>query len=356
MIEKTEQQKIFDTVFKQIEDAKKNKWNLCIPSMTISPSPESLFVPYLERVDMIVSPESKDYYKTSTGKNYRLHAQALNRIALAGELKWNNADSGYFKDPKDNSTIFRAVGGVVNSAGNIHQESGYYQLTLDDVMDDLRDHYTEKAKKDGKDQSYIDYCVNRDYRQKRQFRLQLTETSAKNRVIRKIFNIANEYSIEQLKLPFLVLKFSIYMDYKDPIVKQMVLGMKIQAALGVYGINPQPALPAPMSMGIPAPMPMDINLDDDPNIIEPEDDPGFTDDMPDDDMPPSDEVDFKNCEDAEQVRVLRALSKQVGVPVSEIRLSSDPKYVSQRLDLFKFLKSKIKPEEPITIPEDEIPF
>jgi len=341
MFEKTEQQNIFDAVHTQIETAKKDGWNLLLPSFPISPTPESLFVPCLEKVEIDTADGSKDIYKGAGSTKFRLHAAALNRIAIAGELKWNNDFTGYAKD-QDGTQIFRAVGGVVNSAGNIHQESGYYPLNLADIKDDLIDQYTEKAKKDGKDQSYIDYCVNRDYRAKRQHLLKLTETGAKNRVIRKIFNIKNEYTLAELKKPFLVLKFTIYMDFKDPMVKQMVLGMKIQAALGVYGVNNTPSLPSPQNFSIPAPKAMEpFDPDNDPNLTPVDDD--LTEQ---EEELSSAEFDFINADKETQDIALKTLADKVKVTLKDMTFPDN--ITDKRLYAFRQLNKKLI--------SDEIPF
>jgi hypothetical protein len=370
MVLKTEQQQIFDDVMAKIKEGTENKWNMLIPSIPISLSQESLFVPSLEKVEIDPDPINKDIYQPEKNKNvYRLHAVALQKIASAGELKPNNVESGYFKDPEDGSIIFRAVGGVVNAIGNIQFDVGYYALFLNDTKDDLVYQYTEKAKKD-KDkndkqkQEYIDYCVNRDFRQKRAVRVQHCETCAKNRLIKKIFKVKNEYTIEQIRKPWYVLKYSLYMDYKDPLVKQMIMGMRIQAALGVYGISPNQSAGNGMQLSMPAPVslePFDPNKD--PNLRE-EDyppEPMYIEPEPEYIPPPIDaEISplegFNMSDNDEQCRILRALAAQAGTILDEVRLSNDPGQVANRGKLFTYLSNKLQDIQKMQKkPIDDIP-
>jgi hypothetical protein len=337
----------------KIEDARnKNNCNLLIPSIPLEKPSNDLFVPILETVYISTDIENgKEIYKGSDNKHYRLHAKALQKIAIAGSIKWNSMQSGFVKDPTKNVTTFRAVGGILKADGDMYSVAGYYDMDLDVLREDLIENYTEKAKrfedKSEKEQKeYVNYCVNRDFRAKRQHQLKLCETGAKNRVIRELFNIKSEYTLKELNNPFLVLRFKLRMDYQDPEVRRLVLSAQISAALGIFGPSQPTALQAPIDVDFTT-----ADIADDPNIKDPDAPP------PQEESPPfteheSAEIDFMNSDDQQQVAALKNLADKTGTKLSDVRLSPEQK--SKRLDLYKYLKSLPQSE-----PEpdyDDIPF
>ncbi len=344
----------YDLALEKIDDAKKNKYNLLIPSIPLEKPENSLFEPVLETLYVSTDIQNgKEIYPGSssgTGKSkfqkYRLHASALRKVAIAGAVKWDSVQSGLMRD--NGITTFRAVGGVLKADGDIYQEAGYYDLDLEVLKDDLKAQYEEKArdyddKTEKEKRDYVTYCVNRDFRAKRQHQLKLCETGAKNRVIRSLFHVKSEYTMEELKNPFLVLRFKLRMDYQDPIVKQIIYSEQIKAALGVFGGATHPQLQAPIDAEFTTLN--QLNPRDDDYLGDPEAPP-----FPEDDMSgmDSEEIDFTNSDKETQDSILFDLAKKTGTSLKKFKFPDNVE--DKRLYAFRELKKKLKEID------DEIPF
>lgn len=352
-----------EAVLKRIETAKRDGWNLLIPSIPVEENPDRLFVPVLETIMISTDQENgKEIYKGSESgygdkktTKYRLHATALKKIANAGAVKWDGMQSGFVKDEPKNSVAFRAVGGVIKADGDIYQVAGYYDIDFDVMRQNLEEQYQEKTKKydqDNKDwwkkmspsqrENYTAKCVDRDFRQKRQFSVQMAETGARNRVIRDLFQVKAEYTMEELKRPFLVLRYKLALNYQDPMVRQIIIQESIRAALGVFGpSSPPPGLPAPQMSPIPPNFTPDPNTD--PNlcgygsVLDPEAPPA--DDGADDNGSESNgmtraEADFKAMDKDEQMNLLREMADRKGFKSFKDARDSHPSW--GRMDFFKF--------------------
>jgi hypothetical protein len=307
-------------VSKKIEEAKKAGWNLLIPSIPLTPVDGGMFVPALETVQISSDPKDKEVYPGSDKNAFRLHATALQRIAVAGGIKWMPELCGSVRS--GNAIAYRAVGGVVKAEGDLYTEAGYYDQDPDILLDNLTEEYESKRSKwHGKDwwkkkskaqqDDYIKACINRDFRQKRAYRLQLCETGAKNRVIRKIFNVKSEYTREELSKPFLILRYRIRLDYQDPVVRAAVVGGAIQAAFGVFGGGGgQPRQIAAPSMGIDPTEDPNLTGYQDPTdmVIDPEEP------APNGDTETMDSglFDFENTDKNTQMNILRDMAKKAG--------------------------------------------
>jgi hypothetical protein len=107
---------------------------------------------------------------------------------------------------------------------------------MDILREDLEAQYN-----DPKDQWKID----RDFRQKRKFMVAHCESMARARVIRKLLNIKQEYTAEELRKPFVLVRFRINIDYSDPEIKLLTAKAHIMASVGIFGNPPDALLPAP---------------------------------------------------------------------------------------------------------------
>lgn len=208
-----------------------------------------------------------DVYPVGGVKNYRLslHHSCLLRLAAAAEIQWLPS-SGMTGTLFIDSKIVRcgAVGGYRKELGNwqvYHQEA---MLDLEILKEDLTDQYSEKAKRDKKTGAeltrYVDFCVSRDYREKRRKRVELCNTSAKSAVIRKLLGIKT-YTADDFKMPWVVVRCI----YTPP------MAASDSSVIRLFG--PQaPQLPPPAMM-MPAPIEsgdvVDVGADEHPS--EPED-------------------------------------------------------------------------------------
>lgn len=335
----------FEKAAADIEDAKKKGWNLLIPSIPLNRPDNGLFIPVLETLTISTDKDIKEVYPANGA--FRLHATALNKISIAGSIKWNSQQSGFTRAQDKRNVAFRAVGGVMMADGDMHVEAGYYDVDLDEVKDRLIEEYQAKAKKEKKDQAYVDYCVNRDFRAKRQHMLKAAETGAKNRVIRSIFHVKSEYSEKELAKPFLVLRYKLHLDTQNQEIRRMIAQAQVMAALGIYG----PSANAGLLMG---PQPIDAEF----SPIDPSSDPNLNGYVPDPDAPPEDspesisgmKADFCALDGAGQMEMLRDMAKKAGEDLQELIKTHKKDW--KRSDYFDFLEQL----QPGPMPEDDIPF
>lgn len=357
----------YTKVKEQIKTAKKAGQIVLIPSIPLDPPENPLFIPVLEEV--FISSDVKNgrevYPGTTTGSwdnkkvtGYRLSASALRKVANAGAIRWVPTQSGFIRSG-NGSVGYRAVGGVIKADGTPYQIGSYYEMNLEVVRQNLEEEYEgkrrdyDRAKKDwwknktpAQKKEYIEGCINRDFRQKRQFQVQLCETGAKTRVIREIFNMKGEYSPEELHLPFLVLKFAIQMNSQDPEIRRAILGVAVQSAFGIYG---PPTAPAQIT----GPEPIDMRQD--PNMqawaAENEYDP----DAPaseNGEEPDGELMDFENAGSQDQTLALKELAQRKGFKeLMDFRKGGKEKLGKR--DLFIALREL--PDKSI-IPDDDIPY
>lgn len=339
----------YTKVLKRIEEAKAQKCNLLIPAIPIDRDENSLFAPVLET--LMISTDSKngkEIYKGSDDDHFRLHASALKKIANAGAVKWDSYQSGFIKASDKASVAFRAVGGVIKADGDLYTVAGYYDIDLDVMRENLVEQYEEKAKKWGKSadwfknktaaqkKDYLAACISRDLRAKKQYIVQLCESGAKNRVIRELFQVKNEYTLAELERPFLVLRYKLKLDYKDDMVRQIIVQESIRAALGVFGGGSPLGLPAPALEAQFTSVSSDPNLAGYPDI-DPEAPPGELIE------PDHQEADFDALDHDQQMDMLRQMAEKRGYTIKGLK-EKNPNWGKK--DYYTFL-AKI---------DDDIPF
>jgi len=304
------------TVFEKIEDYRKGKANVLVPSVLFE-DPHGIFEPVLEVIQLSPSPEDKDVY-SSNGSKPRLTSLALSKIAQCGGTEWDASQSCYTHLERGKYCTYKAVGGIRKADGRLCQMAAMYTVDLDVIHDDLIEQYTKTAAKQGKKDDYIQFCVARDMRQKNKFMLQLAETGARNRVIRAVFSLKNEYSNEELSKPFIMLRYRLRIDYSDPEIRRIAQTSAIQAALGIFGpmaTRQQPQLPAPE----PVPVPEDKNEHDDltgsgdiPMGADPE-----ADGLPSGE--PTEREIFESYDKETKIRTLKEMSARKGYDLSTLK-------------------------------------
>lgn len=344
---------VMKAIQSQIAGAVKDKANLLMPQQILSDIPAMHNVT-IEYVTISSKMEDGDIYpKQGDATKFILTKQGIMKLCACAGVEWNWQYCQRTDNGKDRNYIsYRVVGAVRKLDGSWMSLQGEYDMDFEVLEDDLRNQYKHKCKTWNKSQAekdaYVESSTNTELIRLRRYKMGRCETGAMLRALRGLLTLKNSYTKSELDKPFVIARLAFQPDYNDPEIRKQFISAATQAIHGVFGSQQGSAFPSSLSQNkeeiydIPTEEPLPTS--------EPEPEP-----LPED-MGDNEETDFMNCEDAEQVSILRALSKQVNFPVSEVRLSSDPRYVSQRLDLFKFLKSKIKPEEPITIPDDEIPI
>lgn len=346
---------VMEAIQSQIAGAVKDGANLLLPQQILSDIPAMHNVT-IEHVTISSKMEDGDIYpKQGDATKFILTKQGIMKLCACAGVEWNWQYCTRTDNGKDRNYIsYRAVGAVRKLDGSWMSLQGEYDMDFEVLEDDLRNQYIHKSKTWNKSQTekdaYVESMTNTELIRLRRYKMGRCETGAMLRALRGLLTLKNSYTKAELDKPFVIARLAFQPDYNDPEIRKQFISAATQAIHGVFGSQQGQGFPSSSNSPFSEDKIYDVSTDEPLSTNDPE-----TEMIPED-MGDNEETDFMNCEDAEQIRVLRALSKQTGVPVKDERLSSNPKFVSQRLDLFKFLKSKIKPEEPITIPEDEIPF
>ena len=102
-------------------------------------------------------------------------------------------------------------------------------VDLEVIEQEMRDQYEKKShslmeqnKKEKKPwteeqrKEYVEKNIRRDMLQKRKFRLQLAQTGAMDRVIRKILALKGTYKKEEIEKPFIVPKIALIRIFRTP--------------------------------------------------------------------------------------------------------------------------------------------
>lgn len=305
-----------NTVFETLETYRKQKANVLIPSVLFE-DPHGIYEPVLEVIQLSPDENDKDVYRGSSGK--RLSSVALAKIAQCGGIEWNEAASTYTELEHGKFCTYKAVGGIRKADGRLIQYVGYYNIDLAIIHEEITAQAIASVKKD-KDlktdaarEAKVKFIVDRDFRQKRKFMLQLAETGARNRVIRAMFSLKSEYSVEELKRPFVMLRYRLRIDYSDPEIRRIAQTAAIHQALGIYGppvASPAQQLPAPEEA------PIDIPSSDDmtgASCTDPAADP----ECPISD-PPSNRELFEGFDFETQCRLLKDMIARKGYSAEEL--------------------------------------
>jgi len=222
----------------EIEQHRKNGSNILIPMTKLEPS--EFHAPVIDEVYLSI--EQGDAYKRDD--KYALSFQGLNRLAVCAGVQWHPYETRRTDNGTDKLYVaFRAVGGVKKADGSMVWHAANYDLDLEIIKEELEDQYWSKAKKFKKDQpkdkqaEYVEYCVTRDWRQKRRHRHALAESGAKARVLRQLLNVKSLYSKAEIEKPFVVVRYVFRPPTDDPQVRRQLIDQSMAAMRSVYGTN-----------------------------------------------------------------------------------------------------------------------
>ena len=252
--------------------------HLLIPTPNINDIPPMHKVSF-DELWISRKPEDKEIYKGSSKgwkgdkvQLWRLSGTALEKLAVCAAITWHTTESKVISINSDYA-CYQAVGGIRKTDNSIPYVKGSADIDLKIILDDLEKQYLSpkaesywlkgkynKNKTSQDYQSYAKECIERDYQQKRRFKLELVETAARLRVIRKLLPLKAEYSLEELEKPFVAVSVVFVADMNDPIVKRLFINNYMGATTGLYG------LPSPDTVSIPQNTPPNIyNKEADPN-------------------------------------------------------------------------------------------
>lgn len=223
---------------------KEGIYNILVPTQTIQEiSP--FHKPVLEIVRISSDPKAGEVYQIVQGSDdFQLRATALQKIGYAAGLIWNAKGCGRTDDGNNSDVVsYRAEAAVRKEDGTYMPLNAEYMVDLKVIEEETRDSYEKKAAalikkgemKEAEKKDYVEKGVRRDMLQKRKFRLQLAQTGAMDRVIRKILGLKGTYKREELQKPFVVPKIAFSPDVSDPKVREALLRQGLEATNVLYG-------------------------------------------------------------------------------------------------------------------------
>jgi hypothetical protein len=231
------------------EYRKKGSYNVLVPTLTIQEiSP--LHKPVLEIVRINPDAKGGEVYEIVQGSgDFSMRAVALQKIGYAAGLIWNAKGCGRTDDGTNPEIVsYRAEAAVRKEDGTYMPLNAEYMVDLKVIEEETRESYEKKSqtlmadkKKRGDKfteedrKNYVEKSVKRDMLQKRKFRLQLAQTGAMDRVIRKILGLKGTYKKEELEKPFVVPKIAFSPDVNDPKVRELLLKQGMDATSALFG-------------------------------------------------------------------------------------------------------------------------
>jgi hypothetical protein len=242
--------KALETLQKDLEEyRKKGDYNVLVPTLTIQEiSP--FHKPVLEIVRINPDPKAGEVYETVQGSgDFSMRAVALQKIGYAAGLIWNAKGCGRTDDGSNPRLVsYRAEAAVRKEDGTYMPLNAEYMVDLDVIEEETRESYEKKSqtimadkRKKGEKwtdedrKAYVEKSVRRDMLQKRKFRLQLAQTGAMDRVIRKILGLKGTYKASELSKPFVIPKIAFNPDVNDPQVRQLLLKQGLDATNVLFG-------------------------------------------------------------------------------------------------------------------------
>lgn len=231
------------------EYRKKGAYNVLVPTLTIQEiSP--FHKPVLEIVRINPDPQAGEVYEIIQGSgDFSMRAVALQKIGYAAGLIWNARGCGRTDDGSNPDIVsYRAEAAVRKEDGTYMPLNAEYMVDLDVIEEELRESYEKKSQtlmKEKKQKgekwteeerkNFVEKYLRRDMLQKRKFRLQLAQTGAMDRVIRKILGLKGTYKKEELQKPFVVPKIAFSPDVTDPRVRELLLRQGMDATNVLFG-------------------------------------------------------------------------------------------------------------------------
>jgi len=298
-----------------------------------------------------------DLYKPPGSDNYALHLAALERLGSVAGVNWISSVTDA-KVVTSTMVHYVATGFYTREYGVRVSVQGEGMSDLDVIADDLRAQYEAAARQKRKDASWVEYCVDRDFRAKRKKRLQLARAEAHAQVYRKLLGLGGTYPAQQFKAPIVVVRCVVAPDYKDPETRKLLREGAVQAALGLYGGT---------AAALPAPEPATPEAGDysgaDTEVIEPEytdydaerdDEAAANDEFMEDpigDELDSERADFEAADDNGKREVLERLISQKGYSFPPNKKGKKATVETIPADRLEELYDKL-----VAMDDDDIPF
>ena len=339
-------------------------YNILCPTTKIEELPEWHHVVF-DLVKLSPNPKDRDVYPKDGKQDgpFILTGHALQKLSICAGVQWDPSQTKVTSVDR-HYVSYSALGSLPKVFG---QAPFFAEGDVDMLVeeDKIRGAWESKVKSThsslkwlrdmsaDRQKSYIDDKIRQELNFKRQHRMPLAATTAKNRVLRALLGIKPSYTIPELKREFVMPRIVFQPDMKDPIVKKALLDGMVASINGVYG-GPGPATQIVHESAYEiAPEDFQTVPDDDPDPgsepgAEEETDPGLnrTDD-------------FENADKGVQISSIKTLAEQKGFSLKlitdkefkagkpGIKLAVEDFNENNRLGLFKRL---------LSMPDDDIPF
>lgn len=302
---------------KKLEEYKKKKANIInLCDLDDIPPMHSILI---EEVNLNPNPENKDVYNFQR-QGLILHYTALLKLAVAAGIEWDTNHIG-ITSHTENYTSAQAVGFIRGVYGKKIAFRGEDDIDLIALKEDLNDFYLASANTNNKNQDWINYCVNRDFRAKRKNRVKSTTSGARSRVIKALLKLKNIYTPEEIKNPFIIIRVILAPNLNDPAIQKLIIDHTFNPG-NIYGSD------IPLQISTSPQTSNDYDIIDIPKTYEPIQEP-----------PTATEV-FESLDLTAQVETLKNMAKQKKYLYTKFKESDIDNFdIKKRIDFFNHLKS-----------------
>ncbi len=230
----------------QIQQFETQRFNILAPRVIGDLPP--FHTPRLEIVQINPDVNGGEIYPLPANK-FGLSKVALDRISQAAGISWLPEQSGRVDDGSDPNAIrYKAVGKVKDLSGIWRVIMGEKEIDLIAVQDELEQTVPEREwiKKLPEDRrpAAIAATVEKEMIQFRKHRLARAQSGAMGRAIRQALALRSQYTLDELKRPFVVPKVVFTPDASDRDVKLYLLAEATGSINELFGGALRPGLPA----------------------------------------------------------------------------------------------------------------
>lgn len=244
-------------------DYPSDKYNRLLPTLTVADCAGELVKARIELVKIDPKLPELDKYKkpiagTGSGEVYQDKRMPEGTVALTRRAlqKFNHA-GGLIFPPQINKATWDSTNCFYQAAGAIKKADGSLLVVTASKLVDLeleeikfraqvekRNEYREKDGKTPWTQTEMDAQVKRDLIQARENMIQNAETKAQNRVTRKVYALKDAYTIEELRKPFVMIRFDQVFNLDDPRQANLILQAANTASGNLFPLLPLNEPPA----------------------------------------------------------------------------------------------------------------
>lgn len=249
-----------------------NKFNVLVPTQEI----QQVSPWHAARIAVCTvnpDPMAGDVFKVGSRKNdatnqwedlYTLAKPALMRLAASAGIVWNWRESDYVK-LDSNYVLYRAVGALRLPDGSWQPLVGTKEIDLTVIEDELYEANLKKGREhaggDAKAQAKLN-GMSADEWAKAQTRSAMiqwrknkaarAETGAMLRVVRAALALRSQYTVTELKKPFVVPRIDFSPDYSDPEVRKALIQNGMPAMASLFGQSAPATASQPFADSHPA--------------------------------------------------------------------------------------------------------